>query len=225
MKNNNFPYNKLLVLLFYAIGMAMVEGTIVVYLRALYYPAGFTLPLKFIPLNHYFVEVAREFATLVMLATVGWLSGDRFINRFAGFIFAFGVWDIFYYIFLKIILNWPAGLLDWDVLFLIPIAWLGPVLAPVLVSAAFIFASIFIWYFEARGVEIQVPLWYWLTEIGAAFIILVSFLTNTRSVLEQTLPANFSWALFLGGFIPGLIVLGFFIRINIGKLKEIGSFQ
>lgn len=225
MPNKNFPYKKLVVLFLYAIGMAMVEGTIVVYLRALYYPEGFALPLKFIPLHHYFVEVAREFATLVMLAAVGWLAGNRFVTRFAGFIFAFGVWDIFYYIILKIILNWPSGLLDWDVLFLIPIAWLGPVLAPILVSLALIFAGIVIWYFDSTGIDIQVPLWSWLAEIGAAFIILISFLLNTRSVLEQTLPVDFSWALFLGGFIPGLIVLGIIIRLNFRKVKEVRSFQ
>lgn len=212
-----FPFKKLVVLTSFAIGMAFVETTIVVYLRALYYPEGFSFPMKFIPLNHYFIEVSREVATIIMLVAVGWLSGKRFTTRFAGFIMAFGIWDIFYYIFLKITLNWPASLLDWDVLFLIPIAWIGPVLAPVLVSLALIGAGIVIWSFDAQGLEFHFPLWGWILEIIAGLIIIVSFLTNTWVLLEQTVPENFAWWLFFAGLVPGMIIFAATVKMNLVK--------
>ena len=51
---------------------------------------------------------------------------------------AFGVWDIFYYAFLRLIVGWPQSLWDWDVLFLIPLPWWGPVLAPVAIAVLLI---------------------------------------------------------------------------------------
>ena len=80
------------------------------------------------------VELVREAATLVMLVTVGMLAG-RTRRAQAGYAaIAFGVWDIFYYLFLRIIGGWPRSLFDWDILFLLPLPWWGPVLAPVSIA-------------------------------------------------------------------------------------------
>ena len=51
---------------------------------------------------------------------------------------AFGAWDIFYYVFLRLISGWPRTLLDWDILFLLPLPWWGPVLAPVSIALVMI---------------------------------------------------------------------------------------
>ena len=123
------------VVVVYAIAMAWVEAAIVLYLRTIlgefrpYPPPSTPLPLRLVG-----PEVIREFATMVMLATVGWLGGRRFWDRFGRFLIAFGVWDIFYYIFLAILTGWPDGLLDWDILFLIPLPWWGPVYAPTMIA-------------------------------------------------------------------------------------------
>ena len=37
----------------------------------------------------------------------------------------------FYYLFLIPLTGWPKSLLDWDILFLLPVPWWGPVIAPV----------------------------------------------------------------------------------------------
>ena len=79
-------------------------------------------------------EVVREAATLVMLLAVGGLAGRSWRSRLGYALVAFGVWDIFYYVFLKIITGWPHSLLDWDILFLIPLPWWGPVMAPVSIA-------------------------------------------------------------------------------------------
>ena len=68
------------------------------------------------------IEVLREAATLVILAGVGLAAGRTFIQRFSIFLVAFGIWDLCYYLFLKLLLGWPASVWTWDILFLIPVA-------------------------------------------------------------------------------------------------------
>ena len=89
------------------------------------------------------VELARETATLVMLAAVAILAGKSFRQRLAFFFLVFGIWDIFYYIFLKIIIGWPKTLADFDVFFLLPTPLVGPVLAPVIISLVLVMGSLF----------------------------------------------------------------------------------
>ncbi|NOY60418.1 MAG: hypothetical protein GXO75_16020 [Calditrichaeota bacterium] len=201
-----FPAAKLLFIIIFSIAMAFMEAAIVVYLRQLYYPGGFSFPLKIIPLKIYLVEIGREAATLIMLAAVGWFSAKSFLSRFAGFVMAFGIWDIFYYVFLKIMLNWPAGMMDWDILFLIPLPWVGPVLAPVIVSIALIGTGLVIWARQSQGRPIVPASWHWLLEILAGLIIIWSFLTNAKSVMQQGVPVHFHWELFCVGMVLGVSV-------------------
>ena len=73
-----------------------------------------------------------------MLATYGIAAGRTRAAKLANFLIAFGVWDLFYYVWLRIVLDWPASLFTWDVLFLIPVPWVGPVVAPVSVACTMI---------------------------------------------------------------------------------------
>lgn len=203
---SKFPATKLLVIIIFSIALAFIEAAIVVYLRQLYYPAGFCFPLKIIPLKIYWVEISREAATIIMLAAVGWLSAKSFLSRFAGFVIAFGIWDIFYYVFLKITLNWPTGVMDWDILFLIPLPWVGPVLAPVVVSAALIGGGVIVWVRASQGRPIVPTTWHWALEILAGLIIIYSFLTNAKLVMQQGIPVHFHWELFAIGLVTGVSV-------------------
>ena len=81
----------------YAVAMAYLESAIVVYLRRLYYPKGFDFPLVIIDIPTLLIEVGRETATIVMLATVGMAAGRTRVGKCAYFLYLFGVWDIFYY--------------------------------------------------------------------------------------------------------------------------------
>lgn len=116
----------------FAAAMGILEAVVVVYLRLLYYPAGFGFPLAPIPGGTLLTEMVREAATIAMLACAGALAGGTWRRKFAYFCFVFGAWDIFYYLGLELFLGWPPSLLTWDVLFLIPVTWVGPVLAPVI---------------------------------------------------------------------------------------------
>ena len=118
--------------------MGFLEAAVVVYLREILYPGGFSFPLSPVPASLALTEIFREVATLVMLVSIGILAGRKFSTGFAWFIYSFAIWDIFYYIFLKAVLGWPESLMTWDVLFLIPTTWTGPVLTPVLVSLTMI---------------------------------------------------------------------------------------
>lgn len=124
-----------LVVVAYAIAMAWVEAAVVYYLRTMinriepHQPNPLPIIGRLGP-----VELVRELATLVMLLTVGLLAGRTWRSRLGYAAVAFGVWDIFYYAFLKVMCGWPKSLLDWDILFLLPLPWWGPVLAPVSIS-------------------------------------------------------------------------------------------
>jgi hypothetical protein len=108
------------VVVLYAIAMAWVESAVVFYLRTMidriepYQPDPFPVIGGFAS-----VELPREFATLVMLFAVGFLAGRTWRARIGYAAIAFGIWDIFYYAFLKMMCGWPHSLLDWDVLFLL----------------------------------------------------------------------------------------------------------
>src|SRR5262245_43389925 len=123
----------------FAIAMAWVEAAVVFYLRTM---LDRIEPYQPNPLPEFGglakAELIRELATLIMLAIVGWLAGRTARSRVGYFLIAFGVWDIFYYVFLKVLTGWPRSLFDWDLLFLIPLPWWGPVLAPVSIAALMI---------------------------------------------------------------------------------------
>ncbi len=121
-------------LVLYAVAMGFFEAAVVVYLRELYYPDGFRFPLVLLPDRIAWTELARELTTLIMLLAIAMIAGRDRLDRFFVFGFLFGVWDIVYYVGLWVLLGWPESLLTWDVLFLIPLPWLGPVFYPVLIS-------------------------------------------------------------------------------------------
>lgn len=140
MKNSLI--NKFVWITLYSIAMGLLECAVVIYIREIYYPNGFYFPMKPINPTIGIVEISRELATLIMLISIAAIAGKNFIQRFAWFIFSFAIWDIFYYIFLYIFIGWPNSLFTFDVLFLIPVPWIGPVITPVIVSALMIYLAV-----------------------------------------------------------------------------------
>ncbi|MFI5252954.1 MAG: hypothetical protein ACHQQQ_11055 [Bacteroidota bacterium] len=189
----------------FGISMGFLEAAVVVYLRAQYYPEGFTFPLKIFPPNILVIEVIREAATILMLIAVGWLAGGNFLTRFAYFVFTFSVWDIFYYVFLKWTINWPQSLNDWDILFLVPLPWVAPVLAPVIVSISLIGASIIVLYRHSIGIPVKIPIFRWLLIILGGVIIIISFLLNSGAVMNNFPLGTYNWYIFVTGLVISLI--------------------
>jgi hypothetical protein len=211
MKNQSISLNRQLLLsFFFATAMAYLESAVVVYLRLLYYPEGFEFPLAPIPPFILWVEIGREAATIIMLYTVARFLARNAMQAFAWFCFNFAVWDLWYYGWLKIFLNWPASLLDWDVLFLIPLPWISPVLAPVLVSLALLLTALLILWRENRNQPFHFSRMDWLAEIFLGLVIIVSFLLQLDRVAANQVPADYPWWLFLAALFVGLAL--FFYR-------------
>ena len=123
----------------YAAAMAWLEAAVVVYLRRLYYPDDqLTLfPMRLWRTSDLVVEIGREAATIVMILAVALLAVPGRTRRTAAFLYVFGVWDLFYYLWLKLALGWPVSWADWDILFLIPWAWLAPWFTPAVAALLF----------------------------------------------------------------------------------------
>jgi hypothetical protein len=188
----------------FAIAMAWVEAASVFYIRALVdriepYQVN-PLPLDTVNGALGNVELCREAATLVMIATLGALAGTTWRRR-AGFAaLAFGTWDIFYYVFLRLISGWPRTLLDWDILFLLPLPWWGPVLAPVSIALLMIVWGTLVTQSSDGAAHAR---WPWaLGWIGIAVALAVFMidawraLPHGRDAVLQVLPTTFNWRLF-----------------------------
>jgi len=184
------------------------EGAVVVYLRRICYPgrpaSGPLLPLPDIDASLLRVETTREAATIVLLLGVAMLAERRPLRRFAAFAFCFGVWDIAYYAMLHVAIGWPASLMTWDVLFLIPKPWSSPVLAPVLVSLALIGTSAVVLAGLREDDLSPFGVRDWLMESAFGVLILWSFLWSAEAVDQMQMPAPFPWWLFVGGLGGGV---------------------
>jgi hypothetical protein len=185
----------------FAIAMAFVEAASVLYIRAL---VDRIEPYQIVPLpingalgN---VELWREAATLVMLATLGALAGRTWRRRAGYAAMAFGVWDIFYYAFLRVISGWPNSLLDWDILFLLPLPWWGPVLAPVSIALVMILWGTLATQSRDDATDAR---WTWaLASVGIVLALAVFMIDAWRALpfgrdaVLQVLPTTFNWPLF-----------------------------
>ena len=185
----------------YAVAMAAVESAVVVYLRALYSGDAPASVLQYaLPERLVVIEVGREVATLVMILAVAALAARTARDRFLYFALIFGVWDIFYYIWLWVFIGWPPSLFTWDILFLIPIPWIGPVLAPVIVSLGLVIGALWL---LARP-AIVLPRLFWGLAIPGAVLVVLSFTVDYRYVFVQTDPPRFRWELFGAGILLAL---------------------
>lgn len=193
------------VVVFYAVAMAWVEATVVFYLRTMinriepYQPDPLPIATGLAG-----AELVRELATMIMLFTTGWLAGSNWRARFGYMLIAFGVWDILYYAFLKVMTGWPNSLLDWDVLFLIPLPWWGPWLAPVLIATLMILFGTLASQYEQLAPTPWPRRWHGLAATVGIALALYVFMAdaiqvagNGEQALRAMLPVSFQWPLFL----------------------------
>lgn len=181
-------------ILIYAIAMGFLEAIIVVYLRTIYYPAGFYFPLVIVSQKILSAELLREICTLIMLFAIAYIAGQNKMQRVSYFLFSFAIWDIFYYIGLKILLNWPPSLLTWDILFLLPITWLGPVLAPIICSISMLILSLTILLIQNVKRDFQLQMIEWGFIIIGALLTITTFIWEYSKILitNNLIPAIFS---------------------------------
>ncbi len=173
----------------FAIAMGFLESAVVVYIREILYPDGFGFPLSSMQGRLALTELLREAATIVMLVSIGILAAKSFSTGFAWFIYSFAIWDIFYYVFLWLLLGWPESLMTWDILFLIPTTWTGPVLAPVLVSLTMILLALVILFKAETGKDSRISWKVWAGLIAGSLVLIFGFIFDyTRHML-----VHFTW--------------------------------
>jgi len=229
-KSTSKAGKSLIALTIFGIAMGLLEAAVVVYLRQLYYPEGLTLPLKPASSTLLLIESSRELATLVMLITAAIAVGENALQSFAYFLYMFGIWDIFYYVFLKVFLDWPASILTWDVLFFVPVLWVSPVLAPIICSLTMIVFGCITVLLQQKGAHIKIKGVDWALFISGAAVIFYSFIKdyvtfllseglpiniwalarnpNFQQLISQYVPTHYSWYLFFVGEL--LMLIGMF---------------
>jgi hypothetical protein len=148
-------------------------------------------------------ELGRELATLVILITVALLAARNVREWLAGFMVAFGVWDVFYYVLLRMLLEWPESLWTWDVLFLWPTVWAAPVIAPLLVAVSMIAGGVAILWRESRGRPVRFAWFDGVLILGGALIVIVAFCWDWRNTSAGGWPHAFNWPLFVLGMAVG----------------------
>jgi hypothetical protein len=189
----------------FAVAMAWVEAAVVYDLRLL---VGRLEPYQPNPLPIAGalgdIELAREVATLVMLAAVGGLAGRTPRTRFAYTAIAFGIWDILYYVFLKVMYGWPRSLFDWDILFLLPLPWWGPVIAPTSIAVLMIVWGTLATMTPAPAVATRRESRLWIAAgLGAVLALYVFMADALRAAphgleaVRMVLPTAFNWSMFL----------------------------
>jgi len=199
---------KLVHVALYAIAMAYLESTVVVYLRRIYGITDLLTSIHAFDRYISIIELGRELATLLMLFSIGLAVGKKLQSRIGTALYAFGIWDICYYVWLVVFIGFPRSLFDWDLLFLIPLPWWGPVIAPVIISLLMILGGARLVDLEDKGIMVR-PTWkdWILIAIGVCDMLFVfmsdaiSSLPASAETLSLITPKGaFLWIYFLFGY-------------------------
>ncbi len=189
-----------------AIAFAFVEASVVVYLRGWWGIEDLIADVPPLDRRIAVVELGREVATLALLCGAGWAVGKTWPSRWGFAFFAFGLWDIFYYVWLKVLLDWPSSLLAPDILFLVPLPWWGPVLSPVLIAILCIVGGTLAVVAEEGGKRVSPTKIQWFsTMIGIALALYafmadaIALLPATAEQLNEMRPSEFAWPIYLVG--------------------------
>jgi hypothetical protein len=211
-----------LALLLFGAAFGYLEAAVVSYLRDLHEPARQRFyagrsPSELFPLltldqlrataqqqRTLGIEIGREAATIIMLAAVALALSRNAGQWAAAFVIAFGTWDITFYVFLKVLLGWPASLLTWDILFLIPVPWAAPVLAPLLVSVAMLLAGMWHLRRDASGDPVGINVAQWVGIMVGAVVMVISFAMDYPNLMAGGMPLPFIWSVFSAGLLIGV---------------------
>ncbi|HEU5289873.1 MAG TPA: hypothetical protein VFU05_04465 [Cyclobacteriaceae bacterium] len=185
----------------FSIAMGFLEGAVVIYLRELYYPEGFVFPLKLMSTTNALVELFREVATIIMLLGIGMLAGRNANQRLSFFVMSFAIWDIFYYVFLWLVLDWPQSIMEWDILFLVPVLWVGPVVTPLIITVTMLLLSTVLLKSDVRLSKLE-----WTLFVAGSLVVILSWtlefqqfsstIDDPMKAVLTYVPQRFPWIIF-----------------------------
>lgn len=216
--------NKLFLLFILAAAFGIIEGSVAIYLRPVFNQADFNFEIKILQPEKMngtqkkilATEVWREFFTLILIGAAAAIAADSIIRWAGYYVFIFSIWDLFYYLWIFMRVNWPTSLFSWDILFLIPKMWLAPVIVPILISTVGLVISLMVIRILDKFRTAVFDLQHWVPLVLALVFWLISFL-NKSSAGMTDFPQNYSWSLFIIGMIfalagGGTIYWDFFIN-------------
>lgn len=212
---------RILYLTIFAVAMGFLEAAVVIYLRELFYPEGFAFPLKLMTPQVLTTEYLREISTVVMLLSVSLFTARNTYEKFLIFLYSFGIWDIFYYVWLKVFLDWPPSFFTYDILFLIPVVWVAPVAAPLICSITMIGIAGCLFYANRNNCRIMIcPYRASFLAVGT-FMVFLTFIWDFTGIIlrggftgkcwnlladpafqksiGEYIPGTFQWPLFIAG--------------------------
>ena len=135
----------------------------------------------------------------MMLSSIAWIMAKWRWERFGWFLFVFGIWDIFYYFWLKVLVNWPSSILDWDILFLVPLPWISPVIAPVMIALSMSVIGYWMIHITTSSNQYRPGAIGWSLGLFGTALILFSFMSDTGAILHHEIPKPYPyWLLALG---------------------------
>lgn len=173
----------------FAIAFGIEEAIIVLYLRML--PASGPSVVG--------IESGREACTIIVLVAVAWLAGSRADMRFRHFLFAFGVWDVTYYVWLWATSGSPT-FTSQDVLFLIPVPWIAPVWAAMAFAVALALLGLF-GIARGRGIAVGAGLAVgWLSFVWGPLY--ARFIDHARIFAQASDNAYPVWL-----FVPAIVLV------------------
>ncbi len=185
----------LLVVSIFSIAMGLLESAVVIYMREILYPEGFGFPLNPVQPDLMLTELLREGATIIMLLGIGFLAGRNTSERFAWFLYSFAIWDIFYYVFLWLLIGWPPSLMTYDVLFFLPSTWIGPVITPLIVSLTMIAFALLVLVLNRLEEDIKIPGISWLLLITGSVILILGFIWDYSAFIMESMTIRDIWTL------------------------------
>jgi hypothetical protein len=119
--------------------------------------------------------------------------GQNALQKFCFFMIAFGIWDLFYYVWLWVMASWPENLMTWDFLF-----------SSLLVASAMAGVGSSFIYCEGKSHVIHWRWYDWLVESTCGFLLMVAFCFDWKNILRvpdgaarSGIPNPFAWWLFL----------------------------
>ncbi len=188
----------------FAVAFGWIEAATVVYLRATtHVPASAApFPLTVLPTELIEVEIVREACTMFVLAAVACAASRRWRDAIGAFLLTFGIWDLVYYVVLRLILGWPDALTNWDVLFLIPLPWVAPIWAPATVAVIFVATGTYLFWTAEQahryvGADFAVL-------FASALTIVAAFLVEWHVIFTFEPPRRFPLWLFWAGVALGV---------------------
>jgi hypothetical protein len=191
---------KVVFLVVFAAAMAFVEAAVVVYLRDLL-GGGPLFPMKDLSPKLLAVEIAREGATVVMLLCAASLSFRGGARRMGAFLLAFAVWDVFYYVWLRVAIGWPSGLSDWDILFLIPLPWVGPVWSVLLICVGMLVYSV-LFLRAPEDAPFAPGAWGWAAGAAGALAVIGTYIHEWVKIgYGKGIPSGFSLPPYFAGIL------------------------